>query len=208
MPKDQETAQHQTALWWARIRAAGPQLVAAGTPAPPGLLRLPEPGGTRVWLTTDIPNAGGPATLDELDLPRPVLEMPNDTARVLAACVRCCWSDPAGPLWPGATVPSRLVVSVFGAMTGRDGIVAHRAVVGALRRLSWSGWLLWDTTARTVRLGPRVAAWNQAELSTLRELWRSMPAPGPLPAGQDDVTAAEAEADVPEAAGDGEEDAG
>lgn len=192
-PRDQETA-----LWWARIRAAGPQLVAAGTPVPPGLLRLAEPGGTQVWFTTDIPNAGGPATLDELDLPRPVLEMPNDTARVLAACVRCCWADPAGPLWPGVAVPSGLVVSVFRAMTGRDGIVAHRAVVGALRRLSWPGWLLWDTTAAVVRLGPRVAAWNQAELSTLRELWRSMPAPGPLPAGQDDVPGPEAGDDAAE----------
>jgi hypothetical protein len=32
-----------------------------------------------------------------------------------------------------------------------------------------------------IRLGPRVAAWNAAQLSTLRELYRSMPPPGGEP---------------------------
>ncbi|MGH3155260.1 MAG: hypothetical protein ACRDNF_01590 [Streptosporangiaceae bacterium] len=177
---------HTTALWWARIRAAGPQLVDAGDPTPPGLVRLAEPGSSRVWLTPVLPNGAGPAVLDELDLPRPVLEQPNDTARVLAAALKSCWPDPSGPLWPGATAPFGQVLATFEALTGRDEVVSHRAVVGALRRLSWSGWLLWDEEARTVRLGPRVATWPAAELSTLRELWRSIPV---APEGEDPYAA-------------------
>ncbi|HEX4063391.1 MAG TPA: hypothetical protein VHY58_20450 [Streptosporangiaceae bacterium] len=172
-----ETALHQTALWWARIRAAGPQLVDADGPTPPGLMRLAEPGGSRVWLTTVLPGGAGPAVLDELDLPRPVLEQPNDTARVLAAVLKSCWLDPSGPLWPGATAPFGQIVATFEALTGHDEVVSHRAVVAAVRRLSWSGWLLWDEQTRTVRLGPRVATWAATELSTLRELWRSIPVP-------------------------------
>lgn len=167
---------HETALWWARIRAAGPQLVDSGGPSPLGLLRLPEPGGSKVWLTPIFPNGGRAAVLDELDLPRPVLEQPNDTARVLAAALKCCWPDPTGPLWPGIDAPFGQVAATFEAITGRDEVVSHRALVAALRRLSWSSWLLWDEGARTVRLGPRVVTWSQAELSTLRELWRSIPA--------------------------------
>jgi hypothetical protein len=140
-------------------------------------MRLAEPGNSRVWLTPVPPDGASPAVLDELDLPRPVLEQPNDTARVLAAALKSCWPDPSGPLWPGATVLFGRVLATFEALTGRDELASHRAVVGALRRLSWSGWLLWDEDARTVRLGPRVATWPAAELSTLRELWRSIPAP-------------------------------
>jgi hypothetical protein len=171
----------ETALWWARIRAAGPQLVAAGDPVPPGLMRLAEPGGSQGWLISILPNGAGPAVLDELDLPRPVLEQPNDTARVLAAALKCCWPDPAGPLWPGASAPFGQVAGTFEAITGREEVVSRRALVAALRRLSWSGWLLWDEESRTVRLGPRVVTWSPAELSTLRELWRSIPVPGQAP---------------------------
>lgn len=178
---------HATALWWARIRAAGPQLVDAGDTTPPGLMRLAEPDSSRVWLTAVSPNGASPAVLDELDLPRPVLEQPNDTARVLAAALKSCWPDPSGSLWPGVTAPFGRVLATFEALTGRDELVSHRAVVGALRRLSWSSWLLWDEDARTVRLGPRVAIWPVAELSTLRELWRSIPVPTDSP-GSDVAT--------------------
>ena len=93
--------QTETALWWARARAAGPQRILPGGPAPAGMLRLPEPDGSGAWLLPVLPDNASAAVLDELGLPGHVLEHPNDTARVLAACVRCCWADPAGPLWPG-----------------------------------------------------------------------------------------------------------
>ena len=66
---------------------------------------------------------------------------------------------------------------VFRAITGRDEITSNRAVVAAIRRLGAAGWLLWDEPSQAVRLGPRVASWSPAELSTLRELWRMLPFP-------------------------------
>ena len=171
----------ETARWWARIRAAGPQLVPVGGQTPPGLRPLTEPGGSRAWLIPVLPAGAGPAVLDELDLPHPVLEQPNDTARVLAAALKCCWADPSGPLWPGVSAPFGQVAATFEGITGRDELVSHRALVAGLRRLSWSGWLLWDEQQGPVRLGPRVASWRQAELSTLRELCRSIPLPAAMP---------------------------
>ena len=37
--------------------------------------------------------------------------------------------------------------------------------------------LLWDEEAGTIRLGPRVGLWSASDLTTLRQLWRSMPGP-------------------------------
>jgi len=169
--------QQETALWWARVRADGPQRVEPGGPVPPGMLRLVEPDAAGVWLLPALPDSAGPAVLDELGLQGHVLEHPNDTARVLAACLRCCWTEPTGPLWPGAVAGWAQVASVFTAITSRDEVVSHRALLAAVRRLDRSGWLLWDEGTRTIRLGPRAAAWNPAQVSALRELWRSMPAP-------------------------------
>lgn len=168
----------ETALWWARARAAGPQRIPPGGPTPSGMLRLIEPDGSGAWLLPVLPDNASAAVLDELGLPSHVLEHPNDTARVLAACVRCCWGDPAGPLWPGVGVPWEQVASAFMGIVNREEAVSHRALLAGVRRLARSGWLLWDEGARMIRLGPRVAAWNAAQLSTLREMYRSMSFPG------------------------------
>ncbi len=170
--------QTETALWWARARAAGPQRILPGGPAPAGMLRLPEPDGSGAWLLPVLPDNASAAVLDELGLPGHVLEHPNDTARVLAACVRCCWANPAGPLWPGVGAPWEQVAAVFGAIVNRDEVVSHRALLAGVRRLARSRWLLWDEGAPMIRLGPRVAAWNAAQLSTLREMYRSMASAG------------------------------
>jgi hypothetical protein len=76
--------QTETALWWARARAAGPQRILPGGPAPAGMRRLPEPDGSGAWLLPVLPDNASAAVLDELGLPGHVLEHPNDTARVLA----------------------------------------------------------------------------------------------------------------------------
>jgi hypothetical protein len=175
-----------TALWWARARACGPLLVPAGTVAPPGLLRLAEPGGSQVWLVAVPPEQGGGGALAELGLPGPLVEQPNDTARLLAAVLRCCWGDPSGPVWPGVPASWAAVTSVFRQYADRDEGAFLRAAVAAVRRLDGSGWVCWDERTRFVRPGPRVAAWSAADLTVLRELYRQMPAPaapaGPAPA--------------------------
>lgn len=160
------------ALWWAKARSAGPLPVALGTAVPTGMLRLTEPDAATAWLLPVLPDGATPSVLDELGLPGPAVEHPNDTARVLAACVRCCWLDQAGPLWPSSAASLDEVATVFGATTGREPMALNRALLGAIRRLAGAGWLLWDEANRWVRLGPRVATWSPAELSTLRELCR------------------------------------
>jgi hypothetical protein len=171
-----------TALAWARARAGGPLRVPAGTSAPAGLLRLPEPSGDGAWLVPQVPETADARVLAELGLAGPLLEQPNDTARLLAAVLRCCWEDPLAAIWPGVSAGSAAVLAVFGELTGpRDEMAHRRSAVAALRRLDQAGWLLWDEAADTIRLGPRVALWSGSDLSTLRQLWRSMPGPGAAP---------------------------
>lgn len=167
----------EIALWWARVRAAGPQLVEPGSAFPAGMARLAEPGVTGVWLLPVLPDGARPGVTDELGIPLVGVDHPNDTARVLAACLRCCWPELSAPVWPGAPASKDDVASVFRVITGRDEITSNMAVVAAIRRLSAARWLLWDEHRQAVRLGPRVASWSPAELSTLRELWRMLPFP-------------------------------
>ena len=75
----------ETALWWARVRAAGPQRVIPSSASPAGMLRLVEPDVTAVWLLALVPEGARPTVLEELGLPVLAVEQPNDTARVLAA---------------------------------------------------------------------------------------------------------------------------
>jgi hypothetical protein len=71
---------------------------------------------------------------------------------------------------------------VFGELTGpRDEMAHRRSAVAGLRRLDQAGWLIWDETAETIRLGPRVALWSTSDLTTLRQLWRSTPGPAAPP---------------------------
>lgn len=167
----------ETALWWARVRAAGPQRVVPNSAFPAGMLRLVEPDVTAVWLLPVVPEGARPSVAEEWGLPGLAVEQPNDTARVLAACLRCCWAEPTGPMWPGVPASKHDVAAVFEEITDRDETASNRALIAALRRLTGAGWLLWDEFGQTVRLGPRVAAWAPAELSALRELWRMLPAP-------------------------------
>ena len=166
----------ETALAWARARSGGPLPVPAGTPAPAGMLKLTGPEGT--WLVPQVPETADARVLAEMGLPGPLLEQPNDTARMLAAVLRCCWEDPLTPVWPGVSAGSGHVLAVFREVTGpRDDAAHRRAAVAALRRLDQAGWARWDEPAGTVRLGPRVALWSISDLATLRQLWRSIQAP-------------------------------
>jgi hypothetical protein len=164
------------ALAWARSRAAGPQRVAPSLPSAPGMRRLIETDASAVWLLPVIPEGAGPTVLDELGLSATGVEQPNDTARVLAACLRCCWPESSGSPWPGVVATWEQVTSVFRGITdNRDERYSNIALVAGVRRLAGSGWLRWSEQTREVRLGPRVAAWRDPELSTLRELWRLIP---------------------------------
>ncbi|MBT0772508.1 hypothetical protein KIH74_26415 [Kineosporia sp. J2-2] len=170
-----------TALWWARARMLGPARHEIGTPAPDGFLRLLEPewsdGRGQVWLLPAHPGTAGPWVLDEMGLNGPTVEQPNDTARMLAAVVRCCWADVDGPIWPGRDADWDAVMSVYRTFGDREESVLHRAATGAVRRLHSGGWVLWDESRKVVRLGPRCGTWAGPDLTVLRELWRGIQAP-------------------------------
>ena len=67
------------------------------------------------------------------------------------------------------------MLAVFREVTGpRDEAAHRRSAVAALRRLDQAAWVCWDEAAGTVRLGPRAALWSRSDLTTLRQLWRSI----------------------------------
>jgi hypothetical protein len=50
-------------------------------------------------------------------------------------------------------------------------------IIGSLRRLHATSWLIWNEKAGEVRLGPRVVAWGPNQLAGLREICRILPDP-------------------------------
>lgn len=170
-------SERDAALWWAKVRSGGPQRVAPGGATPAGLRRLVEADAQAVWLLPQLPESAGPAVLQEYGLPAMSMTDTRGTLRVLAACLRCCWADPGADIWPGRRADVAAVEAVFARLVpGRDALTRRRTLMGGLRRLAGSGWLLLDEGKKTVRVGPKVAAWGTLELSTLRELWRMIPA--------------------------------
>ncbi|WP_327636172.1 hypothetical protein OHB24_39990 [Kribbella sp. NBC_00482] len=168
------------ALWWAKVQSAGPLEVDPDTPAVAGLTRAAAPDGSTVWLVPTLPSGAGHGVLDELDAPPVAVEQPNETARILAICVACCWTDRSAPAWPGATGTLAQIRSVYAGMRGRPEQSSDLTlIIGSLRRLHATHWLLWDDKAGEVRLGPRVITWTAADLSTLRDLCRHLPDPPP-----------------------------
>ena len=168
------------ALWWARARAEGPLRVPTATRTPAGMLRLVERGGEWCWLLPRPPDDVTPSVLRELRLRILPVEHPNETGRVLAAALRCCWTDLQAAVWPGQPSTPREVLDVVDQlMPGRGPEVLQRLGTGALRRLHANRWLDVDYGAGRVRLGPRVASWPDPDLTALRELCRELPLPRP-----------------------------
>lgn len=168
----------ETALWWARARAEGPLRVQSEARTPAGMLRLVERSGEHCWLLPSPPDGVTPAVLRELRVQMLPGEFPNETGRVLAVALRCCWSEDQASPWPGRMATIREVLDVVGQlMPGRGDEVLHRFGTAALRRLHVGGWLVIDEAALQVRLGPRVATWPDQDLPVLRELCHTLPPP-------------------------------
>ena len=142
--------------------------------------RLVERDGEHCWLLPVPPDDVSPAVLRELRVPMHSSEFRNETGRVLAAALRCCWVDVEASLWPGHSASVRDVFDVVNQIApGRGEEALHRLVTAALRRLHAGRWLDVDDGTQRVRLGPRVATWPGQDLPALRELHRELPAPRP-----------------------------
>jgi hypothetical protein len=216
-----ESGRADNALWWAKVQSAGPLQVSPETAAVAGLTRAAEPDGSTVWMVPTLPAGAGHGVLDELGTPPVAVEQPNETARVLAICVTCCWPDRSGSAWPGVVGTLAQIKAVYAGMRGRPEQSSDLTlVIGSLRRLHATSWLLWDEKAGEVRLGPRVITWGPPQLAGLREICRILPDPpaavlkpagppevpaDPLPASDAAEAAAEAAGDPQYGAGDGSE---
>jgi hypothetical protein len=209
-----ESGRSYNALWWAKVQSAGPLQVSPDTPAVAGLTRAAEPDGSTVWMLPTLPDGAGHAVLEELGTPPVAVEQPNETARVLAICVTCCWPDRSGPAWPGVVGTLAQIKAVYAGLRGRPEQSSDLTlIIGSLRRLHATSWLIWNEKSGEVRLGPRAITWGPTHQTTLRELCRVLPDPPPavlttppqpevepdeLPADDspaDDVSAGESEGD-------------
>jgi hypothetical protein len=90
---------------------------------------------------------------------------------VLAACLRACWPDPDEPLYPGGMTS----VAEIGAALEPLG-VKGTGVTRALNSLRARGFLAADTADDTIRLGPEIALWREADIATLRGEHHQLPA--------------------------------
>jgi hypothetical protein len=173
-----EGASRHNPLWWAKVQSAGPLQVTPDTPAVAGLTRAAEPDGRTVWMLPTLPEGSGHGVLEELGTPPVAVEQPNETARVLAICVTCCWPDRSGPAWPGVTGTLAQIKAVYAGLRGRPEQSSDLTlIIGSLRRLHATSWLIWNEKAGEVRLGPRVVAWGPNQLAGLREVCRILPDP-------------------------------
>lgn len=159
-------------------RAGGPLTLAAGEAAPAGMARLGRGDGTGLALPV-WPDGATPSLLEEYQVAPVAVERSGETRRVLAAALRCCWTDLASDPWPGTPARVDDVLSAYRALIGRGDDLMRNWAVGALRRLHDSAWL--EVADGLVRLGPRCASWPAASHAQLRELMRRLPADEEVP---------------------------
>ncbi len=183
----------------ARARATGPVGLGAGEPAPAGMTRLGHGDGTGVALPA-WPDGATPSLLEEYQVMPVNVERAGETRRVLAAALKCCWTDLTADPWPGTPASVEDVLSAYRALIGRGDDLMRNWAVGALRRLHDSAWL--EVDAGTVRLGPRCACWPADSHAQLRELVRRLPS-GDDGSGGMAVLPITAGTDAPEDAGNG-----
>lgn len=159
----------------ARARAAGPLPLAEGEAVPRGMIRLTLGDGTGLALPA-WPDGATPSLLEEYQVAPVTVERSGETRRVLAAALKCCWTDVTADPWPGVPAPVEEVLSAYRALIGRGDDLMRNWAIGALRRLHDSAWL--EVDAGTVRLGPRCACWPAESHAQLRELMRRLPSGG------------------------------
>jgi hypothetical protein len=170
----------------ARARVRGPVAIGVSEAAPAGMT-LAVDGGL-VWLLQSWPDGATPALLEEYDTAAVAVERAGAARRVLAAALRCCWTELDTAPWPGRTAALADVLEVYVAMSRGDADLMRRWATGDLRRLADSGWLVLDEAAGTLRLGPRTALWPDESLGSLRDLVRRLPEAVPDEAVPDEVT--------------------
>ncbi|WP_225878194.1 hypothetical protein [Spongiactinospora rosea] len=158
----------------ARARATGPLVLAPGEGAAAGMARLARGEGTEVAVPV-WPDGASPSLLLEYQVAPISAERSGEARRVLAACLKCCWTDLAADPWPGEPAPVETVLSAYRALIGRTDDLMRNWAIGALRRLHDSAWIV--LADGEVHLGPRCATWAAESHAQLRELMGRLPDP-------------------------------
>ncbi|GAA2204613.1 hypothetical protein GCM10009850_004550 [Nonomuraea monospora] len=189
--------QRQAAVSHALVRAHGPARLGAGVLAAPGMIRLTRPDSTGdalpVW-----PDGVTPSLLEEHQVAPVAVERSGETRRVLAAVLKCCWTDLSVDPWPGDPAPVELVLDTYRELIGRTDDLMRNWARGALRRLHDSAWIVMDDGV--VLLGPRCALWPVEAHAQLQELVRRLPEPERAAltvVGDAEIVAATRPAEVP-----------
>lgn len=106
--------------------------------------------------------------------------------RALAACLKCCWTDPDAPIYPAGS--ARIDDVLAAAVSMRAPMDAGDAnyggtwhAQGALTTLDFSGLIVLNRREQTLTLGPVIATWPERDVMVLRGLWPRLPQP---PAGR------------------------
>lgn len=158
----------------ARARALGPLRLGPGVPAPAGMTRLTGPDSTGLALPV-WPDGATPALLEEHQVAPMPVERAGETRRVLAAVLKCCWTDLSADPWPGEPAPLERVLDTYRALIGRTDDLMRNWAIGALRRLHDSAWAV--LSDGIVSLGPRCALWPVESHAVLKDLVRRIPEP-------------------------------
>lgn len=140
-----------------------------------------EVGGGRVLLGWDA-DAEGIWAGEAMEGVRSARPAAPRLLRALAACIRCCWPDPNGPLYPARSAKIDDVLAAVVALgsikdAADPGAAGERHVRGALTTLDFAGLITRDQTDGTLSLGPVIATWPERDVAVLRSAWSRLPMP-------------------------------
>jgi hypothetical protein len=103
---------------------------------------------------------------------------------VLAVCIRWCWPDPQGALYPGVSVPEAEVLDAlqdFSPSSLMANVRSLKVIRGqhkaSLRRMAACRYLERSSASGLIALGPMLAVWSHEDVSTLRAEHHRIPGP-------------------------------
>lgn len=138
-----------------------------------------KPGITLGWRIGDEP-----LVLDE-PLSEICRQVTVSVQLMLAACLRCCWPDPAEPLYPGGAATEADVFRALdglrseasGSEHGEAGKGVHSSRKSALRVLRACAFLEPGAEDGRIRLGSAIALWTPSEIAELARNYDLLPSP-------------------------------
>lgn len=105
---------------------------------------------------------------------------------VLAVCIRWCWPDPQGALYPGVSASEAEVLDALQDFSPASPMATVRSLQvirgqhkASLRRLTACRYLERSGANGLIALGPMLAVWSHEDVSALRAEHHRIPGPSP-----------------------------